>query len=176
MPGAGKSVFVEVATREFNIPAYTMGDVIREETLRRYGVLKYEYMLETARRLREEYGLDYVAVKTYEKIDKSRGVALVDGVRSLAEVEYFRKKAQAVIVAIHASPRTRFDRLVKRGRPGDPRTWEEFVKRDMVELEFGIGNVIALADYMIVNEGDITEAREKSRKVLKHILGGKVEH
>lgn len=60
-----------------------------------------------------------------------------------------------MILGIHASPARRFKLLKERGRPDDPRTFNEFVERDMLELGLGIGSVIALSDVMIVNE-DIT--------------------
>ena len=171
MPGAGKSVVVDIAEKEYGLPVYTMGDVVREETMKRYGVITPETMTKTARELREKYGPEYVAVKTLERIGKDRDVVLIDGVRSLDEVEYFKKHGDVVIVAIHASPKTRFKRLLARKRPGDPRSWEDFVARDLTELRFGIGNVIALADYMIVNEGDVEDTRREVRRVLKEIVG-----
>jgi len=112
-----------------------------------------------------------VARRIAESMDPSAsgGVAVVDGVRSLEEVEVFRRLGETVIVAVHSSPRTRFERLRRRGRPGDPRTWEEFVARDMTELGFGLGNVIALADYMLVNEGSIEEFRAEARRLLSSL-------
>ena len=171
MPGAGKSIVVDTAKKEYGLPVYTMGDVVREETMKRYGVITPETMTRTARELREKYGPEYVAVKTLERIGRDKDVVLIDGVRSLDEVEYFKKHGDVVIVAIHASPKTRFKRLLARKRPGDPRSWEDFVARDLTELRFGIGNVIALADYMIVNEGDVEDTRREVRRVLKEIVG-----
>ncbi len=165
MPGSGKSIVAEVA-REIGIPVYTMGDVIREETLRRHGVVTPELMVETSKRLREEYGDEIVAVKTIEKIPSEYKIVLIDGVRSLREVEVFKKHGEVVIIAVHASPKTRFKRLVERKRPGDPSTYEEFQKRDYTELGFGIGSVIALADYVIINETSIEEAKRKAREIL----------
>jgi len=173
MPGAGKSLVVEVARNEFNLPTYTMGDVVREEAVKRYGSITPAILLKTSRELREAYGLDYVAVKTMERIDKKAEAVVIDGVRSLHEVEYFSKHGDTVIVAVHASPRTRFARLLKRGREGDPGSWEEFVKRDRIELDFGIGEVIALADYIIVNEAGVEDAKREIRKTLETILGGR---
>jgi len=175
MPGAGKSIFVEIARERYNLPVYTMGDVVREEALRRYGVVSPDTMLKTALELRREFGLDYVAAKTFEKIYRvcqaGCEAVVIDGVRSIDEVEYFKRRGDVVIVAIHASPKTRFNRLLARGRPGDPKTWEEFATRDKIELELGLGSVIALADYMIINEGGIEEARNNVCKVLGEILG-----
>lgn len=169
MPGSGKSIVVEAANK-LNIPVYVMGDVIREETLKRYGIITPELMVETSRKLRLEHGDDIVAKKTLERIRPEDKIVLIDGTRSLKEIEVFRRNGEVVIIAVHASPRTRFKRLLERRRPGDPSSFEEFVKRDLTELDFGLGNVIALADYMIVNEGAIDDALSQSISVLKKLV------
>lgn len=169
MPGSGKSIIVDVA-KELNIPAYTMGDVVREETLKRYGTIAPELMVKTSKLLREEFGEDVIAVRTLERIREDHCIVLIDGVRSLKEVEFFRKHGTVVIIAVHASPGTRFKRLLERRRPGDPSNHEEFTRRDLTELGFGLGHVIALADYVIVNEGLPEEAREKARRILASLV------
>lgn len=171
MPGSGKSVVSEIA-RELGIPIYNMGDVVRAETLRRYGYITPEAMVRTSEDVRKEHGEDYVARKTMERIltNKVSCVALVDGTRSLKEVEYFRKFGEVVIIAVHASPGTRYRRLVERGREGDPKSYEEFLMRDYTELSFGLGSVIALADYMIVNEGPLEQAKEAVRGILRELV------
>ena len=169
MPGSGKSVVVEEA-RNLKIPVYVMGDVVREETIKRYGAVTPELMVETSRALREEYGEEIVAQRTIERIKPCEQVVVIDGVRSLSEVEVFKRHGDVVIIAVHASPRTRFERLLKRGRPGDPSSYEEFYKRDMTELSFGLGSVIALADHIIVNEGSVKEAKSKASKLFKKLL------
>lgn len=169
MPGSGKSVVVDAA-KELGIPVYTMGDVVREETLRRFSVITPELMVKTSRILREEFGEDIVALRTLEKIRGEHCVVLIDGVRSLKEVEVFQRHGDVVIIAVHASPKTRFRRLLERRRPGDPSTYSEFVKRDLTELSFGLGSVIALADFIIVNEGTLEEARVEAKRVLTKLV------
>lgn len=172
MPGSGKTLVSGVA-RELGIPVYVMGDVVREETRRRGLEPTPENLNLVAMLLRREYGDTVVAERTLEKILRDRpSLAVVDGVRSLREVEVFRRHGEVVIVAVHASPRTRFERLRRRGRPGDPRTWEEFHRRDMTELGFSLGSVIALADYMLVNESDPFLVRERARRLLARLLAG----
>ena len=99
-------------------------------------------------------------------------IVVIEGVRSPAEVGLFRRYfGRVALVAIHASPRTRYLRLLKRGRQDDPRTWDEFVQRDKRELSLGIGEVIALADYMLVNEGmSRDEFLERCAEALRRIL------
>ena len=99
-------------------------------------------------------------------------IIVVDGVRSLDEVEYFKKFFDVVIVAIHTSPKTRFSRLRARGRPDDPRSWSDFRERDERELSLGIGNVIALADFMIVNEEiSLSEFEALCERLITRITG-----
>lgn len=169
MPGSGKSTCIEVVSRSLGIPVVSMGDCVREEAVRR-GV-PLEKLNEFAQRLREELGPEAVAVLTHRKMmELESDVCLVDGVRSLDEVNYFRRMGvEVVIIAIHASPRTRFERLRKRGRADDPRSWSEFEKRDLTELSWGLGNVIALADRVIVNEGSLEEFRRACLEVAKLI-------
>jgi len=61
-----------------------------------------------------------------------------------------------VLIAIHSSPKTRYERLIKRGRAEDKK-YEDLAKRDFEELQMGIGNVIAMADYVLTNEGDVED-------------------
>jgi len=171
MPGSGKSVFSRTAA-EMGFPVLVMGDVVREEAARLGLEPTPENLSRVARMLRERYGPDVVAVRTAEKMRGLEGLVVVDGVRSLDEVRVFRRMGRVVIVAVHASPRTRFRRILARRRPGDPSTWEEFVARDMMELGFGLGSVIALADYMLVNEGGLEEFRREARRLLEVLARG----
>ena len=77
---------------------------------------------------------------------------MVDGIRSLTEIEAFGRAGRVLLLAIHASRERRFSLLKERGRSDDPITYETFLKRDERELEVGIGRAIALADEVISNE------------------------
>ncbi len=177
MPGSGKSVFSEIA-RDQGFEVYVMGDVIRGELIRRGMQATRENMAYMARELRRLYGEDIVARRITEEIlaRGTRGVSgcryvVIDGSRSLAELEFFKRNLPSVVlVAIHASPLTRYRRLVSRGREGDPRAWDEFAARDAFELSMGLGNLIAMADIMVVNEDiDLEGFRRTVLDILKYI-------
>ena len=96
---------------------------------------------------------------------------IVEGIRNLAEVYEFRRHFPGFkLIAIHASPTTRFHRIFNRNRSDDSMNWQTFVKRDLREIEVGIGSAIALADYAIVNEGSSRCFKANLRKCLKAIL------
>ncbi len=177
MPGAGKTLIARRIAESFSAPLVSMGDVMREEASRRGIGLDLASMMRFAKKIREEYGAAAVSELVYRRIKSLSGVVVVDGIRSLEEINYFRERRDVVVVAVHASPRERFRRLKARGRRDDPRTWEAFMDRDLKELRIGLGNVIALADVMIVNEGAeveelVEEAARRIREVIKDIQDG----
>src|SRR3990172_3273113 len=63
-------------------------------------------------------------------------------------------------------------RLRARNRSDAPASWEEFLGRDRRELAWGLGDVIATADFLIVNEGDLGSFRARAREGLESVLGG----
>ncbi len=152
MPGSGKSKVEEVA-KELNFPIFNMGDVIREEVMKRglkEGAKSYEFVM---RDIRAKTGDQIVAKRTIQKLDQIEAdIVCIDGVRSLEEVRYFRMFFEVKILAILSSFKIRLQRLSMRNRPDDPKTSKELEKRDRTELELGLGKVIATADYFIIND------------------------
>jgi dephospho-CoA kinase len=110
-----------------------------------------------------------VAKKCIPKIaNANTDIVLVDGIRSLNEIQEVKKNfPRFALIAVHSSPETRFGRLFRRKRSDDPKGWEVFLERDLRELSVGQGNVIAIADYMIVNEGTLDEYKAEIQKVLE---------
>jgi len=183
LPGSGKSVVSRVA-KQLGVHVVRMGDVIRDEAK-----IRKKTTGEVAVELRKEFGEFVIADRCVSKIlnynqepqnsnQKKNSVKLVkptlfmiEGIRSEYEVEIFKKKFKDFkIIAVHSTPKTRFKRLKKRMRPDDSREESEFKLRDKRELEFGIGNVIATADYMVVNEGPLKKIKGIVRSMLENEL------
>ncbi|MFH0848152.1 MAG: AAA family ATPase [archaeon] len=171
MAGAGKGITTDVA-QSFGYPVFVCGDVVREEARKRGIPETPENLGAVMLRIRREDGPPVVAKRLISRIiESSSQLVVVEGVRSLEEVNELRRSfGNITVVSIHASPSTRFERITERGRPDDPKSWSEFEERDMRELEVGIGKVIALADEMIVNEGNVDELEVRYRRVLEEIL------
>ncbi len=170
MPGSGKSL-VSRFFRERGFTVLSMGDIVRREAERRGLEKTPKNLLMIAEDIRKKYGPQGVALLMLEELEKSKWPVVIDGVRGMCELKVFSKIASCIhVIAVHASPRTRFQRLLARGRPGDPRSWEEFVERDKTELGFGLGEVIALADTMIVNEGSVDDLLRTLESRLEEIL------
>ena len=171
MPGAGKSILRSVA-ETMGLPVVIMGDEIRDETKRRGLEPTPENIGKIMLTLREEEGPTTVAKRCTPKIEKARSdIVFVDGVRSLDEVNEFKRRFTHVsLVAVHSSPETRFQRLSRRKRSDDPKGWDVFYQRDLRELSVGQGDVIALADYMLVNESSYDDFKARTNEMLQAVI------
>ena len=171
MPGSGKSLVSRLISEIINAKVISMGDVVRKE-LKSLGLPQdLKTTIKFAEELRKKYGKDIIAKLTLKYVGKDE-VVIIDGVRSLDELEIFRSKGSVIVVAVHASPKVRYSRLKNRCRPDDPKSWNEFKARDLKELSFGIGNVIALADLVIVNEDiDVNSLKVEIKRKLMRLLG-----
>lgn len=173
MPGSGKGE-VSAAAREMSVPIHSLGDMVREH----FGIfcrgMPPSGIGQFADSERREHGRDVWARRLSERIGPRPDgpIVLIDGVRSTYEVEVFRDiwGDRFKLLAVHSSPNTRFERLTSRGRNDDPKDRGEFDRRDQRELGWGLGDVIALADIMLLNEGTLEDLLSKSRDVLT-ILG-----
>jgi len=173
MPGAGKDTVKEIICR-YGFPVIVMGDEVRAEAARRNLEPTPENLGRLMLQLRAEKGPDAVAKMCMKKISGlDVDVIVINGLRSPQEVEFFKKEFPSFkVMAIHASPSTRFKRLLRRGRSDDPKNWEAFSVRDRRELGVGLGEVIALADYMIINEGTIEELEKEVNRVIERVVWG----
>ena len=98
----------------------------------------------------------------------SGDIFMIDGCRSMDEVRAYRNLSDDVnIVAIFASPKTRYERLVKRAREDAPKNIDEFNERDNRELGWGLGETMALADRMIINESSLDDFKKAVKELME---------
>ena len=171
MHGSGKSLVVVETARELGYAVVVMGDVIREETAKRGLELNPKNVGKVMLELRAAGGDNVIAEKCISKIEQQKKTkVIVDGIRSLHEAEVFKTHfAKFALMAVHSSPETRYKRLYSRGRSDDPNCWKLFHERDTRELGVGIGNAIALTEFMVINEESKDEAKEKVKETLKRV-------
>jgi len=159
MPGAGKGFFQEYVKEKYNFSVVVMGDCVREEAA---GICmemtpKNLAMVATYNRM---INREYWAEKTLEKIrnclERDERRILIDGSRNIEEIWHLGAKLEGslYITAILASRDARYERFLLRNRNDDVLTREGFEERDLRELNWGSGSVIAIADYFIPNETD----------------------
>ncbi len=171
LPASGKNTFAIEAKKEGFLQV-VMGDVIREECRSRGLTPSRDNSNKIMLELRETEGNEVVAKRTMEKIsrllDQTNSNIIIDGIRSLDEVNYFKKSIRDFkVIAVHASPKLRFERTISRQRGDDPIDKVGFNMRDLKELRLGIGSVIALADYLVSTGNNLSESIEKFHSLIK---------
>lgn len=172
MPGSGKTIIADVASK-LGVPVFSCGDAVREVALERGLKPTSEVLGRLMFKLRRIEGPAAIVKRVILKIRGSpslKEAVLVEGIRSLAEVEELETSFKVSVMAVHSSPTTRYKRLRSRGRSDDPRSIEEFHLRDKRELKVGIGEVIALADIMLVNEGELHAFKAEVEDILRRWL------
>jgi dephospho-CoA kinase len=173
MPGAGKTTVANYLAQK-GIPLLIMGDVVGEAAQNDGLEPTSGNLAKLMIRLRKKNGPEAIAhliankIKTMKNEDKEFAVVIVDGIRSMAEIEVLKRVGQVKLLAIHGSILTRYSHIRERARSDVPSNINEFDKRDRVEMEVGISDAIALADETISNNDiSISELCELSLRTVQ---------
>jgi dephospho-CoA kinase len=162
MPGAGKTTVASYLSQK-GILLLNMGDVVREAAENNGLEPTSDNLTKLMLKLRKRNGPEAVAhlvvnkIKLMKKEDEQLDVVVVDGIRSMAEVQVLRQIGSVKLLAIHGSTLTRYTHVRERRRSDVPSNIDEFDKRDKIEMDVGISNAIALADETISNN-DISKS------------------
>jgi len=168
MPGSGKSTIVS-ALKSKGIETLNLGDGVRAEAKRRNLEPSGDNLGKLMLQLREKNGPGAIANLLTDQIQNSKSnIIIVDGVRSIAEIEVLKNVGSVKLLSIEATAETRFKFLKARGRSDDPETKEKFAERDNREISVGIDKSISIADETISNN-DLTldELTELAHTVIK---------
>ena len=167
MPGAGKEEFL-IAASDSGIPFLRMGDIVREFYAKRDEKDRDLTTGQFANIERDRHGFDIWAKRAVEKMHGD--IFMVDGCRSRDEVKaYLGITPDVTVIGIFASPSTRYERLVKRGRDDAPKNLDEFHARDSREMGWGLADTMALADMMIVNESSLEDFRNEVKRIMEKL-------
>jgi len=168
MAGAGKS---EVSA-EFEKAGYVrvrFGDITDEEVRKRGLPLNEENERLVREQLRKEHGMAAYAKLNLPRMDavlQSSNV-VADGLYSWEEYlllkSYYGERLS--IVAVWASPSTRYSRLAQRNIR--PLTIEQAEARDKAEIEnSNKGGPIAIANYLISNETTFAAMKQQTAEII----------
>jgi len=168
MTGSGKSEVASVF-EENGFARIRFGDVTDEEIKQRGLELNEENERYIRELLRQEHGMSAYARLNQPRIDSAlkNSDVVIDGLYSWEEYTYLKGyyKEDFCVVAIWASPQTRYARLT--ARLSRRLTVEEAASRDRAEIEnINKGGSIAMADFTIINESSLENLRQETKRII----------
>lgn len=172
---SGKDAFADYLDDNYGFYHVSLGDISREEAMKKYGSIERPVLYKTANEIREKYGagaLGDMAINKYRKVqDKYPAGLVVSGFRTTAEAEAVRKEG-GIILYVDAPEDLRFARLVARARAEEGSlSYEEFKKREDaenggVDPAFSIVAIKSIADSTIINDGSMDEFITLSKQAI----------
>ncbi len=168
MTGAGKSELAGLF-EEHGFVRIRFGDITDEEIKKRGLELNEENERHIRELLRKELGMSAYAELNLPRINSAlkHSPVVIDGLYSWEEYTYLKAYygEDLYVVAVWASPRTRYTRLTSRLIRRT--TLEEAASQDKAEIEnINKGGPIAMADFTIVNESSLDNLAREVKEVI----------
>ena len=173
---SGKDTVAGILSKRLNYPIFSFSDILAEELKKRKLELTRKNFQDIGDELRKKYGSHILSKMILERSPGDN--IIMNGFRNPEEINYIKKLKgkKFILIAIDAPPKLRFERMLKRGRAADLKTFDEFLereKRDMGEkkLEYGqnVKKCIEMKDYLIINDGSLQELEKKIDDLLKKL-------
>lgn len=147
---------------------HSLSDVVREEAARQGLPPEREHLIRIGNELREAGGPGALAERILPRLGR---LDVVDSIRNPAEVVALRRRADFLLLGVTAPAELRFERSLQRARPGDPATFEEFLRRERQENASDprgqqLEATFRLADRVMVNDGSLEGLRDRVAAVL----------
>ena len=179
LPGSGKGEASKIA-RSHGLAVVVLGDVIRQEAARQNLEPTDQNLGRIGNALRAKDGPDAIARRTLDWVMATgKDVVVVDGLRSMAEADFFRAHAEVFrLVEVYAPAEARLKWLAARGRPDDPGSSAKddgnvittcssrdsraaaLKERESREVGWGMCEAIKAADMSLKNDRSLDEFRQ----------------
>mgnify|MGYP001557919887 FL=1 len=177
---SGKGILVKYLTEKLDFAPFSLSSIIHAE-LKKKGTKEFtrQTLQDVGDKLRREYGDDALARRLNEVIIKGqkKSKIVVEGIRNPGEIEFLKKNTNFILIGVKAKRELRFKRLLSRGKPWDPKSWNDFVKVDRRDLGVGQGKngqqvkkCLAYCDYVLTNNRDFKDFKRKVKELMKNIL------
>lgn len=173
LTGSGKSSAVEHLTQK-GIPKVYFGGIVLDEVKKRGLELTQENEQPIREELREKEGKDFVVKRIisqiHDLIDAGQHRIVADGLYTWTEYKALKHEfpGELTVVAVVAPKHLRKQRMAK--RPVRPLNSDEVDQRDWAEIEnIEKGGPIAIADYFIHNDKDVTNLENQIDDILQQV-------
>jgi len=156
----GKGVIKKHLMTTYGASDYRFSTILRDLLKRLHLESTRENLINISTILRHNFGDDLLAHAMAEDIKNDPAPFMViDGIRRLADIKFLKEVHGFKLIRIVANEKLRHERVVSRNENtgDDQKTFADFLKDQQQETEIQIPEVMATADFEIVNEGSLTD-------------------
>ncbi|MCS7093191.1 MAG: AAA family ATPase [Patescibacteria group bacterium] len=180
---SGKGTVVEYLVKKYSFIGFSLSLIVHQEAKKR-GILSpdRETLQNLGNELRRHFGESVLMKRLIEKIrkddfDLSKNHYVIEGIRNQDEVMVLKSFPQSIVVGIRAKRELRFQRLINRNKPWDPKTYRKFLKIDRRDLGIGepffgqnVKRCLLLADFFLTNNQNKDRFFEKVDKLMANLI------
>jgi dephospho-CoA kinase len=155
---SGKDAVADILKKKGYI-YLSLSDEVREEAVKRNIELTRENLQLLGNELRKNEGNGVLAQRILMKITDPQKNYVINGIRNPAEVKELKNWPSFYMISVDAPQQMRFQRMMTRNRPSDPKIFYMFMKADNKDQGIGeeecgqqVSACMKLADVSIYND------------------------
>jgi dephospho-CoA kinase len=173
--GAGKGTVVDYLKLK-GFQHYSARSLLLAELTKRGLENDRNAMRPLANELRQIHGPAYIAETLFQEAEIAGGDAIIESLRTIGEIEALKKLSSSfVLLAVDAHPKTRHERVLKRGSETDKVSFEEFIEQELLESEGkdawaqNLPACIEQAHVIITNDGALEDLHKAIDEALEKL-------
>lgn len=160
LQGAGKDAALDYLVSEHGFAKASASDYLRKEAKKMGFPLDYDVLKDVGDIIRAREGKGAAVRNTVRRlVEKGKTRIAVGSLRHLEEYKELKQDYKTVMIAVDANYELRMQRVFERNREGDPKTSEEFRRRDLIDKHevFDLDELFKLVDATIENTRTLEE-------------------
>jgi len=175
---AGKGVVADYFIKQHGFVSFSLSFIVHDE-LKKKGttVFTRKDLQDIGDALRAKDGNGALAKRAVELLNKEGSTrVIIEGIRNPGEVEYLRKLPNFILIAVDGTRAVRYERVIKRGKPWDPKNWDSFLIVDTRDHEDEtnkqgqqVGKCMSMADHLIENNKDLDHLYKEIQVVVNNV-------
>lgn len=169
--GCGKGTVADILKNDFGYSAVTTGEIVREEVTKRGLKITRQISTEVSEDMRKKdpEALIKIAIKKIK--ESSWDKAIVDGIRLPIDIKALKKAfPEMIFVLVKCDPKARYERMISRKREDAPKTYQDFLKQEKIEIDkFNLEETWKAASIFLSNDGTMDDLKTQVVEMLEDL-------